>query len=202
MAAGKILYIDDDINMLNSGEDILINAGYSVSLAKSGAQGLKLLSKSFGGYDLILLDVDMPEMDGYETFKEIRKLQGCENVPIIFLTGMDAPDFEVKGLTLGAADYITKPFIKEVFLARIGSKIRSLAPEKEEVPGSDRSKELEKILTPVELSVVRLVAEGCTNREIADKSNYSYGYIKKMISGILDKLELKNRAEIRHYLKD
>ncbi|MCR4728652.1 MAG: response regulator [Lachnospiraceae bacterium] len=198
----KILYIDDDINMLNSGEDILVNAGYSVSLAKSGDQGLKLLSRNAADYDLILLDVDMPVMDGYETFEKIREIKGCEQIPIIFLTGMDAPDFEIRGLTMGAADYITKPFIREVFLARIGSRLRSTGTETAEESGqTEKCRELEKILTPVEISVVRLVAEGCTNKEIADKSNYSYAYIKKMISGILDKLELKNRAEIRHLLK-
>lgn len=198
MAQGTILYIDDDINMLNSGEDILVNAGYEVSLAKSGTQAVKLLSKN-SDYDLILLDVDMPDMDGYETFEEIRKIKGCEDIPIVFLTGMDAPDFEIKGLKMGAADYVTKPFIKEVFLARLGSRIKQdmgtgLNPEK--------LKELEAVLTPAELSVVKLVAEGCTNKEIAEKANYSYAYVKKMISGILDKLYLNNRADIRHMLKE
>ena len=198
MAQGTILYIDDDINMLNSGEDILVNAGYEVSLAKSGTQAVKLLSKN-SDYDLILLDVDMPDMDGYETFEEIRKIKGCEDIPIVFLTGMDAPDFEIKGLKMGAADYVTKPFIKEVFLARLGSRIKQdtgtgLNPEK--------LKELEAVLTPAELSIVKLVAEGCTNKEIAEKANYSYAYVKKMISGILDKLYLNNRADIRHMLKE
>ncbi len=202
MAQGNILYVDDDINMLNSGEDILIGAGYSVSLAKSGVQAVKLLSKN-QDFDLILLDVDMPEMDGYQTFEEIKKIKGCEAVPIIFLTGMDAPDFEIRGLKMGAADYIIKPFIKDVFLARIATRIKDRASEKSEViHDSDKLKEIEKILSPSELSVAMLVAEGCTNKEIADRSNYSYGYIKKMISGILDKLYLKNRAEIRHLLKE
>lgn len=206
MAQGTILYIDDDINMLNSGEDILVNAGYNVSLAKSGSQALKLLSRNTG-YDLILLDVDMPEMDGYETFEEIRKISGCEDIPIIFLTGMDAPDFEIKGLKMGAADYVTKPFIKEVFLARLGSRIRKEtqeSPKEESASGYnlEKLKELEKVLTPAELSVVKLVAEGCTNKEIAEKANYSYAYVKKMISGILDKLYLDNRNDIRHLIKE
>ena len=60
MNSKTILYVDDDINMLNTGEDILINAGYEVSLAKSGVQAIKLLNKG-NRYGLILLDVDMPE---------------------------------------------------------------------------------------------------------------------------------------------
>ncbi|MCR4649485.1 MAG: response regulator [Lachnospiraceae bacterium] len=196
-----ILYVDDDINMLNTGEDILINAGYEVSLAKSGVQAIKLLNKG-NRYGLILLDVDMPEMDGYETFEEIRKISGCEDVPIIFLTGMDAPDFEIKGLKMGAADYITKPFIKDVFLVRIASRINTApAATAETMFDEQKLKEIEKVLSPAEVAVAKLVAEGCSNQEIADRTNYSYGYIKKMVSGILDKLYLKNRSEIRHMLK-
>ena len=206
MAQGTILYVDDDINMLNSGEDILVNAGYHVSLAKSGTQAIKLLSRN-PSYDLILLDVDMPEMDGYETFEEIRKINGCEDTPIIFLTGMDALDFEIKGLKMGAADYVTKPFIKEVFLARLGSRIKPEIKETAADSGStgynqEKLKELEKVLTPAELSVVKLVADGCTNKEIAEKANYSYAYVKKMVSGILDKLYLNNRSDIRHLIKE
>ena len=132
-----ILYIDDDINMLNTGEDILRTAGYGVSLAKSGDQAIKLLSKGVK-CNLILLDIDMPDMDGYETFEKIRKLDGCEDIPIIFLTGMDAPDFEIKGLEMGAADYITKPFIKNVLLARISSRLKATVKSEDE--GLDKAK--------------------------------------------------------------
>ena len=106
----RILCVDDDINMLNTEEDILINAGYSVSLAKSGKQAIDLLKKGID-YRLVLLDVDMPGMDGYETFKAIRQLETAKDTPIIFLTGMDGEDFVIKGWEYGAADYITKPFV-------------------------------------------------------------------------------------------
>ena len=88
MAEHRILCVDDDISMLNTIEDILINAGYAVSLAKSGKQALDLLNKGIE-YRLVLLDVDMPNMDGYETFKKIRELEISKDTPIIFLTGMD-----------------------------------------------------------------------------------------------------------------
>jgi CheY-like chemotaxis protein len=64
MEGYRILCVDDDINMLNTVEDILINTGYSVSLAKSGKQALEYIKKGIN-YQLVLLDVDMPDMDGY-----------------------------------------------------------------------------------------------------------------------------------------
>ena len=71
MADIRILCIDDDISMLNTIEDILINAGYAVTLAKSGKQAVEFIRKGIE-FQLILLDVEMPDMDGYETFKAIR----------------------------------------------------------------------------------------------------------------------------------
>lgn len=202
MSEAKILYIDDDITMLNTGEDILMDAGYEVSLAKSAEQALKLLSKA-PEFDLILLDVDMPQMDGYTTYGKIREINGCEDIPIIFLTGMNAPDFEIKGLEMGAADYIVKPFVKVVLLARIKRELEK--NRKTKATGQQFNPEglarAEKELTASELLIAKLVAEGYSNQEIADKANYSCGYIKKKVSEIMDKLYLKKRTEIRALLK-
>lgn len=198
----RILYIDDDINMLNTGEDILMDAGYDVSLAKSGEQAIKLLKKGIV-CNLILLDVDMPVMDGYETFAEIRKIDGCEDLPIVFLTGMDAPDFEIRGLEMGAADYIAKPFIKDVLLARVRTQLRKYTAENSNklILNEQKLKEWEGILSPTETAAARLVAEGLSNREIAEKLGYSYGYVKKIVSNILEKLGVINRSEIRNLLR-
>lgn len=201
MEKKKILYIDDDINMLNFGEDILVQAGYEVSLAKSGVQAVKLLNKGMK-CDLVLLDIDMPEMDGYKTFQAIREISGCEDIPIIFLTGMDAPDFEIKGLEMGAADYITKPFVKNVLLARVNSRVKAVRHEEKPLFDQKKMTELEKVLSASELQIAKLVAEGYSNQEIAEKTHYSYGYVKKVVSVTLDKLYLKNRIELRKLLKN
>lgn len=195
----RILCVDDDISMLNTIEDILINAGYMVSLAKSGKQAIELIKKGIE-YRLVLLDVDMPEMDGYETFKCIRSLKEAENIPIIFLTGMDTPDYEVKGWEYGAADYITKPFIKSVFLARIKNRVTipTVAPQYDKKALED----MEKKLSDLELNVSKLIAEGKGNDEIAKQIGYSYGYIKQVVSVILEKMAMKNRTDIRKYLKE
>ena len=198
MGAGRILCVDDDISMLNTIEDILINSGYLVSLAKSGKQALDLLKKGVD-YQLVLLDVDMPDMDGYETFKRIRGLEEAANIPIIFLTGMDTPDFEIKGWEYGAADYITKPFIKSVFLARIKNRINTPASSKYDQKALEK---MEKNLTELEITVAKYVADGQTNNEISKQTNYSYGYIKQVVSTILEKMFMKKRSDIRNYLKE
>ena len=200
----KILYVDDDINMLNTGEEILVNAGFKVSLVKSGKQAVKLLEKGMN-YDLILLDIDMPDMDGYETFSAIRTVPGYDKTPIVFLTAMDAPDFEIKGLEMGAADYISKPFIKDILIARVRNQAsKALASRSENKEGKYNSEEyskFKKALTESELNVALLIADGLSNQEISDKTNYSYGYVKKVVSIILNKMYLKNRVEIRTRLK-
>lgn len=199
----RILIVDDDINTLNNSEDILLSAGYDVSPAKSGEQAIKLLSKGVK-CDLVLLDVDMPGMDGYETLSEIRKIAGCENIPIIFLTGMDAPDFEIKGLEMGAADYIVKPFIRDVLVARINSQIRKSKANDVVVAvtyNMDAINALEGKLNSTEISIAKLIADGLSNQEIADELHYSYAYVKKVTSTILSKLEMEKRSEIRAMLR-
>lgn len=82
MRENHILIIDDDLMLLKTAEEILSDQ-YNVSVAKSGIQALNLLNKNIIP-DLILLDIDMPQMDGYETLEEIKKISGCELIPIIF----------------------------------------------------------------------------------------------------------------------
>ena len=201
MENGRRLCVDDDIGMLNTIEDVLINAGYSVSLAKSGRQALDLIKKGIS-YQIVLLDVDMPEMDGYETFKAIRGLDAGKEIPIIFLTGMDGSEFEIKGWEYGAADYITKPFIKSVFLARIKNRITAPAKSSADQYDPGALADFEKLLTDLELTVAKYVADGLSNQEIADRTSYSYGYIKRVVSTILDKAGMKKRSGIRKYLKE
>lgn len=196
----RILCIDDDINMLNNEEEVLLSAGYEVSLAKSGIQGIKMLNRGIK-FNLILLDVDMPEMDGYETMRRVRMIPGCEGTPVIFLTGMDTPDFEVKGLECGASDYITKPFIRSVFLARIKNRISVGEASGRTEYDPEAMNMIKDILSPSELSVAKYVSEGLSNREIADKMYLSYPYVKKIVSNIMSKLNYTNRSEIRTLLR-
>lgn len=102
-----ILIVDDvTTNLRFLGE--VLKDGYSLSMAKSGKQALKILEKTFP--NLILLDVKMPEMDGYETFSRIRENSKTADIPIIFLSADTQKENEEKGLSLGASAFIHKPF--------------------------------------------------------------------------------------------
>ncbi|EDX76863.1 PAS fold family [Coleofasciculus chthonoplastes PCC 7420] len=116
----KILLIDDRVENLKPISDCLQNTGYEVRIAKSGIKGLKLLEQLTP--DLIILDVIMPEMDGFETCRHLKTWEKTKDIPVIFMTAaMDTSNSEakVKGLSLGAVDYITKPIQVDEVLARI-----------------------------------------------------------------------------------
>ena len=108
-AAVKILLVDDREDNLMSMEIVLENKGYSFSRASSGREALKILLKE-DDFSLILLDVKMPIMDGYETAALIYQREKLRDIPIIFITGQDYEEEGIfKGYLTGAVDYIRKP---------------------------------------------------------------------------------------------
>ena len=112
----KVLVADDDaINRQVLGE--LLKPDYSVVMAKNGQQTLEKAARH--APDLILLDVVMPDMDGYEVLRRLRADPQTEHIAVIFISGLDRPEDEANGLNLGAADYIAKPFNATVVTARV-----------------------------------------------------------------------------------
>ena len=116
----KILVIDDEKNVRKIVGDYLKNEGYQVIEGIDGEDGIQQLIQH-RDVILILLDIRMPKMDGYETIKEIKAIS---DAPVIFLTALDESYDEVKGLELGADDYIKKPFNYQVLVARVSACIR------------------------------------------------------------------------------
>ena len=111
-----ILIVDDVTTNLKCVGEILRN-DYALSMAKSGEQALQMIGKVKP--DLVLLDVKMPGMDGYETFKAMKDNPETSDIPVIFLTADTENGSEVKGLRLGASDFIRKPYEPEIMLGRI-----------------------------------------------------------------------------------
>lgn len=116
MKLKHILVIDDNVTNLKFAEKTL-KPYYKVSLLISGAQTLKFLAKNKP--DLILLDINMPDMDGYETLEKIKESENLADIPVIFLTALSDSESEVKGLELGAVDFIIKPFVPQTVLSRV-----------------------------------------------------------------------------------
>lgn len=112
-----ILAVDDDATNLRFLEEIL-QENYRPYLAPSGERAIKFLQKRIP--DLILLDVEMPDMSGYEVIREIKQNPEWKDIPIIFLTGLEGRDNEKEALALGAVDYILKPISAEIVKARAG----------------------------------------------------------------------------------
>ncbi|WP_321494599.1 response regulator [uncultured Desulfobacter sp.] len=116
-----ILTVDDKPQNLQFLGKLLSNNGYEVAMAQSGAQALKFVTAEFP--DLILLDIMMPEMDGYTVCEKLKTELPTRHIPVIFLTAKtDAQDI-VKGFEAGGVDYVTKPFHSAELLARIKTHI-------------------------------------------------------------------------------
>lgn len=117
----KILIIEDDEKIINFLKRGLEEESYSVDFSKNGEEGLYLASVN--SYDLILLDIMLPLMDGIEVCKRLR--QSNINTPIIMLTAKDSIEDTIKGLDIGANDYLAKPFSFSELLARIRVQLRA-----------------------------------------------------------------------------
>lgn len=123
-----ILVVEDDAALQNYLKELLLENGYSVSAVSDGVEALTILKTQQP--DLIVLDLGLPNMSGEAVCLEIRKKY--PQLSIIILTGKDATSDIVKGLNLGADDYITKPFVADEFLARIKARLRQRGVASEE----------------------------------------------------------------------
>jgi len=123
----RLLVVDDEPTILELLAGTLRFAGFDVLTAVSGAEALR--AAAAGRPDLILLDVMMPDCDGFEVIRRIRA--GGPRVPVIFLTARDSVHERVTGLTLGGDDYVTKPFSLDEVLARIRAVLRRSRGEPE-----------------------------------------------------------------------
>ena len=119
----KILVVDDDELMLSSVE-IILEADYDVTIANSGNMALEYIYKGLVP-DLVLLDILMPEMNGFETYRKMRGADPMQEIPIIFLTSISEKSEVQQALALGAADYIMKPYSKGDLMGRINNAIVS-----------------------------------------------------------------------------
>ncbi|MCP4876096.1 MAG: diguanylate cyclase, partial [Gammaproteobacteria bacterium] len=116
-----VLIVDDNINNLKLLRSLLAEQGYRVRLATNGEMALSSVTSNIP--DLILLDITMPDMDGYEVCERLKNNQSTQDVPIIFLSALKEQFDIVRGLAMGAVDFVTKPFKAEVLLARVNTHL-------------------------------------------------------------------------------
>lgn len=208
----KILLVDDEPNILNFLELGLQNEGYETRTAQDGISAITAL-KQFQPH-VVVLDVMMPGMDGFEVCRMLKK---TENVAVIMLTARDEVDDRVKGLNLGADDYMVKPFSFEELLARINARLRNQYPSlfSEVVLGpfqiDDRRKEIrfqDRILelSPTEYELLKFMVLNhglvLSKTMILDRVwGYDFGGEKNIVEvyirSLRDKLNDKDHQLIR-----
>lgn len=160
----KILLVEDEPNIARFVELELSHEGYEVTKSEDGREGLELAEK--GGFDLMLLDIMLPGLNGLEVLRRLRK---SSDMPVIMLTARDAVMDKVTGLDMGADDYITKPFSIEELLARIRSALRK------------QVKQEATALTygPLELDVLRHTVS--VNGEIIDLTGREFSLLQTLM---------------------
>lgn len=121
----KILVVDDNRDNIELVRDILEVTGHTILSAVNGLDALEIASAELP--DLVILDVNMPRMDGFEVCRRLKEGEDTSGIPVIMLTAQDAIESRVEGLTAGADDYLTKPFSPRELMARVDRSLRSKA---------------------------------------------------------------------------
>ncbi|TCL59045.1 LuxR family two component transcriptional regulator [Kineothrix alysoides] len=198
----SVLIVDDDPVLLKmTGE--LLRKDYAVSCVKSGQAALQLLQTDYEP-DIILLDVDMPCLSGFDTCQELHRQEKTKDVPVIFLTGVTRTEAELTGLSCGGVDYIRKPFVGEVLLARLkihleNSKrwLQNVNTGREGGIDEEKFRRISDDLNDTEKKVLRLIVLGYTNQEIGEELSYSYNYVKKVVGIIYEKKNVNRRSDLK-----
>jgi len=194
-----IILIDDDSQLrFLSKEYLEAEGGYRVLTAGNGQEGWDLLSQVHPS--LIVCDVMMPVMDGYEFVQKLRQNPRLRSVPLIFLSAKGDVSDRISGLNAGGDVYLVKPFEPEELLAQIRASLARLglaagAEPLGQLPDSYHT----PTLTPTERRVLRLVAQGMTNQQVADELKVSRRTVESHVSNMLNKIGLSNRTELTRW---
>ncbi|WP_008310497.1 sensor histidine kinase [Leptolyngbya sp. PCC 6406] len=192
--SAKILVVDDTPANLEIVTETLADAGYLISTAISGDRALKRLQTYIP--DLILLDVQMPGIDGFETCQRLKADPATAYIPVIFMTAMADTASKVKGFSIGAVDYITKPFQEAELLARVNTHLQlSLLTQQLEDRIQERTAELQAALDQLSQSQLQLIQSekmvslGNLVAGVAHEINNPIGFLSGSIKNVKDYVE-------------
>ena len=216
----KILVVDDDKILRTVLQHTLEQEGYQVTIVNSGADAIQSFENDTP--DIVISDVSMPEMDGFEFCRLLRSLPSGQLIPFIFLSARDDLEDKIQGHSIGADDYLTKPFEIKELLAKIEAlieKSRRIHAEIVHIIGQLTSGNMSQInttmtsldrsitaenshtpdplpLTPAEERVFWEVIQGFTNKQISERLFISPRTVQTHLSNILNKLNLDNRTQL------
>lgn len=204
--AKRLLVVDDEPNLLLAVAACLSAEDYEVTTARNGREALMHLAKTVP--DLIVSDIRMPGMDGYQLARNLRGAARTALVPIIFLTAKDETVDRVEGFQAGIDAYLTKPFEPEELIAVVNGILRRVERTHSQIAqlvGSTVAEERpytfqDDELTEAEDRVALAVSRGLSNKEIAAELELSVRTVENHISHILDKKRFSNRVEIARFV--
>lgn len=201
----RLLVVDDDPGLLRAVAETLRAEGYEVTTARRGADALVSIAESLP--DLIVSDIRMPGMDGYELVRNLRASARTKLIPIVFLTAKDETTDRIAGFRSGVDAYLTKPFEPDELVAVVANILKRVESTHAEIARlfgrtdlSEQEPARDEDLTEAEWRVAEAVARGLSNKEIAAEFNLSLRTIEGHISRILDKKYFSNRVEIARYV--
>ncbi len=189
-----LLLIEDNASLRRNIAQILSLEGYRVLCAADGSTGLQQMREDKP--DLILCDIMMPGMDGYEVLAQVRSEPVTASLPFIFLTAKgDMPDLRV-GMSLGADDYLPKPVARLDLLDAVRTRLQRHAQQSvQHGPSFDDAAPLERLgISPREAEVLLWMAQGKCNSDIAIICDISIGTVKKHANHIFEKLGVEGRT--------
>jgi DNA-binding response OmpR family regulator len=184
VGAKRIMVVDDNLDVLRLVDEALSGAGYDVITAPDARSALRDGALSLP--DLVLLDIGLPDEDGFTVYKRLREKPIALACPIIFLTAMGDIDSRLQGFQQGAVDYVVKPFHIKELIARVKVHLH----EKEPVDGDAPNP-----LTEREREVVRLLAMGKTYKQVARALHVSQSTIRNHLHNVYHKLDVVDRAQ-------
>jgi len=189
----NILVVDDNPELM---QDILLEYGYNVIIAYDGLEAQEKLQNDHEKYDIVLLDILMSEMNGWEVLKFIRDDKVYKHIPVIIITALNNEIDHVSGLKVGADDYIVKPFNISTLIVRIEALLRRTAWNNNDSKVNNNENKITKdLLTTREREIMNLVAEGDSNKKIAEKLFLSELTVKTHLKNIFKKMSVSNRTQ-------
>jgi DNA-binding NarL/FixJ family response regulator len=205
----KIMVIDDEERLLLAIKRYLVTQGFKVVVCESGKTALRKLDNE--KIDLIVIDVLMSDLNGYDLVKKLRKLPKVGHIPFIFLTAKGMTEDRIKGYKMGCKAYLGKPFDPEELVAIIDNvlcnkkNIQNILNIKNEIhklrDDIYKFSALEKYnnFTAREINILLAVSNGLSNKDIAHKLNISVRNVENYITRLLHKTKSTNRVMLGNY---
>ncbi|GCL36719.1 MAG: response regulator [Sphaerospermopsis kisseleviana] len=219
--SAQLLLVDDEPGLREAVKDYLQESGFSVQVASNAREGWELMQQNTP--DLVISDIMMPQVDGYQFLKQLREDPRFHALPVVFLTAKGMTGDRIQGYQAGVDAYLPKPFdpdeliaIVENLLTRRTAQAPAIGEDSENMDIAKLAHEISKIkdllsprtaiaqtpppfkidLTPREQSVLNLVAQGLMNKEIARRLETSVRNVEKYVSRLFSKTGTNSRTEL------